>query len=187
MRPHNLRLGALFLVFVITAGCGVGVFGHGWRGFELIGESPPSSLPVPVEGVRPSRLADSFGDPRSGGRSHAGIDIFAPRGTPVRAAVHGIITSRGNNALGGRVVHQLGPGGQRHYYAHLEGWGAAQAGDWVEAGAVIGFVGSSGNAEGGATHLHYGVYSATGEALNPFPLLTVRRPQPPGVATSANR
>lgn len=64
----------------------------------------------------------------------------------------------------------LGPGGQRHYYAHLDSFSDVRAGMRVEAGRVLGYVGTSGNAAGTPPHLHYGVYEAGG-AINPYPLL----------------
>ena len=77
---------------------------------------------------------------------------------------------RGWNRLGGRTISILGPGGQIHYYAHLEGYDDPDLGDWVEAGEVIGYVGDSGNAQGTPPHLHYGIYKG-GEAINPYPRL----------------
>ena len=74
------------------------------------------------------------------------------------------------------MVSVLGPGGYRHYYAHLDDWAAPRQGDWVEAGEVIGYVGNSGNAAGGPPHLHYGVYAPGGGAINPFPLLVAAPP-----------
>ena len=64
----------------------------------------------------------------------------------------------------------LGPGGWRHYYAHLQQYGGQREGDWVEAGEVIGFVGTSGNAPSDAPHLHYAIYAREG-AINPYPAL----------------
>ena len=62
------------------------------RRAELLAAEPPRALPVPVEGVDPADLADTWGDPRSGGaRAHQGIDIFARRRTPVRATTAGIV------------------------------------------------------------------------------------------------
>lgn len=142
-----------------------------WWRMELMREPPPRTLPVPVDGVEPGDVADTWGEARSGGaRRHEGVDIFAARRTPVRSATPGIVVRRGENPLGGRVVTILGPGGWRHYYAHLQGWAGHAVGDRVEAGEVIGFVGTSGNAPSGAPHLHYGIY-ASGGALNPYPLL----------------
>ena len=142
-----------------------------WRA-ELLAADPPRSLPLPVEGVEPGDLADTWGDPRSGGsRDHQGIDIFARRRTPVRATTPGIVARRGENGLGGRTVTILGPAGWRHYYAHLQGYAGHSEGDRVAAGEVIGFVGTTGNAPPDAPHLHYGIYTRAGP-INPYPLLS---------------
>jgi len=140
----------------------------------LLREPPPAVLPVPVEGVAPSQLADTWGALRSEGRTHEGIDIFAPRGTPVHSATRGVVVRKGWNRLGGKTVTVFGPGGWFHYYAHLDEWDAPATGDWVEAGTVLGYVGDTGNARGTPTHLHYGIYES-GEARNPYPLLAGRR------------
>ncbi|HYG62146.1 MAG TPA: M23 family metallopeptidase [Thermoanaerobaculia bacterium] len=153
---------------------------HVTRVVQLLRQPAPSWLPVPVEGVEPGDLGDTWGASRSGGRTHEGIDIFAPRGTPVASATRGIVVRKGWNRLGGRTVSVLGPGGRYHYYAHLDEWDAPEPGDWVEAGTVLGYVGDSGNAAGTPTHLHYGIYGG-GEALNPYPLLTAE-PDTPSAA-----
>ena len=140
------------------------------RFVELVREPAPAALPMPVEGVGPSDLANTWGAARSEGRTHEGIDIFAPRHTQVLSATRGIVVRRGWNRLGGRTISILGPGGQSHYYAHLEEWDDPDVGDWVEAGEVIGYVGNSGNAEGTPPHLHYGIYESGG-ATNPYPKL----------------
>jgi len=137
---------------------------------ELQAADPPRSLPVPVEGVTPGDIGDTWRDPRSGGRVHEGVDIFARRRTPVRSTTPGLVLRRGENALGGRTITILGAGGWRHYYAHLEGWAGHSEGDRVAAGEVIGFVGTSGNAPADAPHLHYGIYTRDGPR-NPYPLL----------------
>ncbi|PNY81497.1 M23 family metallopeptidase [Deinococcus koreensis] len=125
------------------------------------------SLPNPLPGTR---FVDTWGGARSQGRRHEGVDIFAKRNTPIRATTRGIVLNVGPNTLGGRTVMILGPGGQRHYYAHLERYPALRRGDWVEAGDVVGYVGDSGNARGTPPHLHYGIYAAGG-AINPYGLL----------------
>ncbi|MFL6235204.1 MAG: M23 family metallopeptidase [Thermoanaerobaculia bacterium] len=153
---------------------------------QLYREPAPASLLVPVQGIGPSDLTDTWGAARSGGRSHEGIDIFALRGTPVTAATHGVVIFKGLNLLGGRVVEVVGPAGWRHYYAHLDAWSAVGIGDWVEVGTVLGYVGDSGNAKGTPTHLHYGVY-VRGGATNPYPLLVptaLRHPPTPAPAPS---
>ena len=131
----------------------------------------PSSLPVPVQDVRARQIADTFGAPRGSDRSHAGVDIFAKRGTPVLSATRGIVVSVREGGLGGRQVWVLGPAHERHYYAHLDDWqpGLA-AGDVVGPGTPLGTVGTTGNARGTPPHLHYGVYGADG-AYDPLPLL----------------
>jgi murein DD-endopeptidase MepM/ murein hydrolase activator NlpD len=134
----------------------------------------PASLPVPVDGVRPSALRDSWRAPRDGGRHHQGVDIFAKPGTPVRSTTEGIIIRVGQNSLGGNVVSVMGPGRQTHYYAHLRDFGAFETGDRVLAGDIIGYVGDTGNARGTPHHLHYGVYELGGMPINPYPLLTAR-------------
>lgn len=130
----------------------------------------PSTLFMPVGDLKRGALHDSWHASRSRGRRHEGIDIFARKGTPVRATTEGIVLRRGQNALGGNVVWVLGPGGQRHYYAHLDRFGFVSIGQRVEPGTVLGYVGNTGNARTTPPHLHYGIYGKTG-AINPFPLL----------------
>ncbi|MBB5377465.1 murein DD-endopeptidase MepM/ murein hydrolase activator NlpD [Deinococcus metalli] len=125
------------------------------------------SLPNPLPG---RRFVDTWGGARSQGRRHEGVDIFATRGTPIRATTRGMVLNVGPNTLGGRTVMVLGPAGQRHYYAHLERYPDLERGEWIEAGDVVGYVGDSGNARGTPPHLHYGIYTAGG-AINPYPLL----------------
>ena len=130
----------------------------------------PASLAMPVNGVRPRGLADTWHAARGEGRRHEGIDIFAKRGTAVRSATEGLVLRVGSNRLGGQVVWVLGPGGQRHYYAHLDRFSDVAPGMRVEQGRVLGYVGNTGNAAGTPPHLHYGVYGKAG-AVNPYPLL----------------
>lgn len=139
-------------------------------GARLASLPAPQTLAMPVEGVGRRALRDTWHAPRNGGRRHEGIDIFAPRGTPVRSATEGVVLRVGTNRLGGRVVWVLGPGGQRHYYAHLSRFADVARGQRVAAGTLLGFVGATGNARGTPPHLHYGIYAAGG-AVNPYPLL----------------
>jgi murein DD-endopeptidase MepM/ murein hydrolase activator NlpD len=138
---------------------------------RLAAMSKPEMLQVPVEGVRARALRDTWNGARSEGRKHQGIDIFAKRGTPVISSTEGIVMQVGTNRLGGLVVWVMGPGGQRHYYAHLDRYAEdVEVGMRIEAGRVLGYVGNTGNAQGTPPHLHYGVYDIGG-AINPFPLL----------------
>jgi murein DD-endopeptidase MepM/ murein hydrolase activator NlpD len=101
-------------------------------------QKPPNVLPVPVKDVRSSQLTDTWNAARSNNRLHQGIDIFARRGTPVLSTTEGIVLRVGTNNLGGKVVWVLGPGGHRHYYAHLDRYAAIEAGDRVVPGSEIG-------------------------------------------------
>lgn len=143
--------------------------------WELSRMPPPATLPVPVQSVALRQVADTFGAPRGADRRHEGVDIFAPRGTPVTSTTRGVVVAINDRGLGGRQVWVLGPAGERHYYAHLDDWAPGLAeGDVVEAGAALGTVGNSGNARGTPPHLHYGVYGSDG-ALDPLPRMRAVR------------
>lgn len=153
---------------------------------ELIAEEPPRTLPLPVQGVSMRAVRDTFGAPRPGDRAHRGVDIFAPRGTPVVSTTRGIVARIGENSWGGTVVWVLGPGGDRHYYAHLNSVAAIKTGQRLVPGDVLGTVGTTGNARGTPPHLHYGVYRRASGAINPFPLLA-DKPSVPVRTESAPR
>jgi len=128
----------------------------------------------PVEG--PVQFVDSFGYPREVGTGqqhwHEGCDVMADRGTPLVAVEDGVVTKVGENLLGGLSVKITGASGYWYYYAHL----SAFAPDLVEgtpvtAGTVIGFVGNTGDAAGGATHLHFEAHQPDGQVLDSFGLL----------------
>jgi peptidoglycan LD-endopeptidase LytH len=138
---------------------------------HLMRQSPSTSLPVPVEGVSERQLTDTWRAPRSEGREHQGVDIFAPKGTPVQSTTRGVVWKIGQNRLGGNVVWILGPGGRLHYYARLDHFSHIKPRDRIEQGTIVGYVGNTGNARGTHPHLHYGIYSMTGSGQNPYPLL----------------
>ena len=142
---------------------------------DLISQVPAEALPVPVDNIPISALRNSWHAPRDTNRLHEGIDIFAPRGTPVRSTTRGIVSRIAINKVGGNVVWIIGPGGYRHYYAHLHQAANIRTGQRIEAGALLGFVGNTGNARHTPPHLHYGIYTRAG-AINPFPLF--RPPSP---------
>lgn len=137
---------------------------------RLLAATAPEHLPMPVAGVGARDIRDSWGAPRPGGRRHQGIDIFAPRGRAILSTTEGVVLKVGHNTLGGNVVWVLGPGGQSHYYAHLDTFGPIRRGQLIPAGSLLGTVGNSGNARGTPSHLHYGIYNPGG-AFNPYPLL----------------
>ncbi|WP_429000267.1 M23 family metallopeptidase [Stenotrophomonas rhizophila] len=143
--------------------------------WELSRMPAPTTLPVPVDGVAARRIADTFGAPRGRDRTHAGVDIFAKRGTPVRSAAPGVVVAVHDSGLGGRQVWVIGPARERYYYAHLEDWREGLAeGEVVSEGTVLGYVGDSGNAAGTPPHLHWGIYGVDG-AYDPLPLLKAHR------------
>lgn len=130
----------------------------------------PTAVAMPVATIQRRALRDTWHASRPPNRRHEGIDIFAKKGTPVVASTEGIVMRLDETAVGGKVVWLLGPGGQQHYYAHLDGFGNVSVGQRVQAGALLGFVGNTGNASTTPPHLHYGVYAEDG-AINPYPLL----------------
>jgi len=149
----------------------------------LYAKAPDQNLEMPVQGVTKSQVADTWHVPREGDRLHEGQDIFAKRGTPVLSATDGYIFRIGENKLGGQTVSVIGAGGRIYYYAHLDSYAPNMAaGDHVTTQTVLGYVGNTGNAAGGPTHLHFGVYAREG-ALNPLPLLT-DRPEEKNTATA---
>ena len=129
--------------------------------------------PFPVAG--PASYGDDWGNPRHDPafHLHEGTDIFAERGTPVIAAVNGILSrlTRGGQ-IGGNSFRLTGPDGTYYYYSHLDGFiSSIREGMSVTEGQVLGFVGTSGNAEGGAAHLHFEIHPNGGSAVPPVPYL----------------
>lgn len=133
------------------------------------------SFDFPVASADNASAQSFWGAERDQGtRRHEGVDIFAARGTPVLAAANGVVVRTGNQGLGGKQVWQRdAESGYSIYYAHLDSV-IAQAGTIVSKGDTLGMVGSTGNAEGGAPHLHFGIYSSGG-AVNPWPFLRKRK------------
>lgn len=117
----------------------------------------------PVPG---SRFMNGWGFARSGGRAHAGIDLFAPMGTPVIAPASGWVDIA-TGTLGGHQFRLTEPNGTMWFGSHLSDFGKRGQ---VSAGDVIGYVGDSGNARGSSPHLHFEVHPS-GQAVNPYPLL----------------
>jgi len=129
-------------------------------------------LMVPVEGIEPRELTDTYHQGRSGGRIHMATDIMAMRGTPVLAAAAGRVVKLANGGAGGITIYIADASGRYvHYYAHLMGYGPnVQEGLAVKEGDVIGFVGSTGNAPPNAPHLHYQVMRSDANYWNGTPI-----------------
>ena len=145
----------------------------------------PAGLAIPVAGIRPEQLVDTYTQARAGGaRSHDAIDIMAPLGTPVVAAAPGkvekLFFSRGG---GGTTAYVRSADGRwTYYYAHLDAYAPGLAeGQQIERGAPVGTVGVSGNANPAGPHLHFAVNRMNpgeswwqGTPINPYPLLAGR-------------
>ena len=135
---------------------------------------------VPVAGVQAKNLVDSFDDMRGGTRRHNALDIMAQRNTPVLAATAGKIVKLHNSAAGGLTIYQSdGTARFVMMYGHLDSYRPGlKEGAAVNRGEIIGFVGSTGNANVLAPHLHFQVTRNDnmkewwkGTPLNPFPVL----------------
>ena len=164
-----------------------GICPEAWPGIVLnarflgrsAGCNPDANLAMPLKDVKKSQIANTWGAPRGEGRSHEGQDIFAPKGTPVLSATTGYVVKIGEDNLGGRVVSVIGDGGRKYYYAHLDSFAPnLEVGDFVTRKTVLGYVGTTGNADGTPPHLHFGIYTTSG-AINPLPLLTDRPQEKP--------
>lgn len=144
------------------------------------------TLAFPVDGHDARAVRSLFGADRDGGRRrHHGIDIFAPRGTPVLAAASGVVRSTRPNDLGGNVVWLSDPSrGQSMYYAHLDS-GIVGEGQRVEVGDTLGFVGNSGNARTTKPHLHFGIYRRGEGPVDPYPFVRQVKQQPDPVVADA--
>jgi murein DD-endopeptidase MepM/ murein hydrolase activator NlpD len=145
---------------------------------------PTSSdnIVIPVAGVEKAKLRDDF-DAIHSGHPHHAIDILAPRGTPVLAAVDGTIRKLFESPAGGITIYEFDSSGERsYYYAHLDSYAANLVeGMSVRQGDVIGYVGTTGNAPANTPHLHFAITIlppdkawSKGEAIDPYPILLAR-------------
>ena len=145
------------------------------------------SLAYPIKTTSRNNIQSFFGDGRDANtRKHEGIDMFAPRLTPVIAAAEGTVTRVNENNLGGKVVW-MRPNGKDYtlYYAHLDKQIAVE-GQQVAIGDTLGLMGNTGNAKTTAPHLHFGIY-ASGGAVDPFPYVNpVIKPLPVVTAPATN-
>lgn len=139
------------------------------------------TLTIPVQGVTSAQLRDTFSEARSEGRVHEALDIMAPRGTPVLAVADGTVEKLFTSVPGGLTIYQFEPTGRyAYYYAHLDRYAdGLQEKQAIRRGEVIGYVGSTGNADPSAPHLHFAIFELgperqwwKGTALNPYPVLT---------------
>jgi murein DD-endopeptidase MepM/ murein hydrolase activator NlpD len=148
--------------------------------------TPPSAIGMllPVAGIKPSQLTDTFNQARGSERRHEALDIMAARGTPVVAAVDGKVEKLFTSKQGGLTIYEFDPNATyAYYYAHLDRYAVGLVeGMPLKRGDVIGYVGSTGNANPEAPHLHFAIFELgpekhwwQGTAINPYPLLTASR------------
>jgi murein DD-endopeptidase MepM/ murein hydrolase activator NlpD len=146
-----------------------------------LGRAALDDLLLPVAGVQRSSLRASFDEARGTHRRHEAIDILAPRGTAVYAALDGRVAKLFTSAAGGLTIYQFDPAGEYAlYYAHLDAYAPdLTEGQPLVRGQTIGYVGTTGNAPPGTPHLHFAIFKLgperrwwEGDALDPFPLLT---------------
>lgn len=146
----------------------------------------PTGLAIPVAGIRPAQLTDTFKQARAGGaRVHDAIDIMADHGTPVVAAAPGKIEKLFFSKGGGGITAYVRSGDERwvYYYAHLQDYAPGlREGQRLERGDPIGRVGATGNANPDGPHLHFAIHRMLpeddwheGTAINPYPLLAGKR------------
>jgi len=185
-----------FSIFAYNIG-----FGAGQRGVTISGDKQnvdpaggppvtvaegvvvgPTGLAIPVAGVKPDQLVDTYTQARAGGaRTHDAIDIMAAEGTPVIASAPGRVEKLFFSEGGGGITAYVRSSDQRwiYYYAHLQGYAQGVAeGQQVQRGQLIGRVGYTGNANPAGPHLHFAIFRMNpgekwyqGTAINPYPLL----------------
>jgi murein DD-endopeptidase MepM/ murein hydrolase activator NlpD len=146
----------------------------------------PAGLAIPVQGIEPNELTDTYTQARAGGaRTHDAIDIMAPEGAPVISATDGTVEKLFFSEGGGGITVYVRSPDQRwsFYYAHLQRYAPGLAeGQRVKRGQLIGYVGHTGNASPSGPHLHFAVNRMEpgqrwheGTPINPYPLLAGRR------------
>jgi hypothetical protein len=129
-----------------------------------------TDLPIPVLfGATPARLSDNFGDARGSGRTHEGLDIVAAKGTPIVSPTRAVVLGAGYGPDSGYYAYTANPGGETFVYMHLDRASTLVAGNRIDPGSLIGFVGNTGNASGCSPHLHFEIRK--NGATDPLPRL----------------
>ncbi|MEK7579266.1 MAG: peptidoglycan DD-metalloendopeptidase family protein [Patescibacteria group bacterium] len=179
LRPHLLLV---FLVFVISIFIPLSVHAQSRYGgyssslrnkINDLDDDAVKNLPVPILfGVTLRMITPNFGDSRGDGtREHEGLDIMAPKGAPIISPTDAVVTRTGSGASSGKYVYTANPGGETFIYMHLDEI-EVKTGDELDEGDLIGFVGNTGNASGGAHHLHLEIRDGR-RATDPHPRISI--------------
>jgi murein DD-endopeptidase MepM/ murein hydrolase activator NlpD len=149
---------------------------------------PALRISLPMKNLKASDIIDTYEQLRGGTRRHEATDIMAPRGTPVLAVNDGKIEKLFLSKPGGNTIYQFDPTARYcYYYAHLDRYvDGLAAGQTVHRGEIIAYVGSTGNADPSAPHLHFEIHELTpekrwwqGNPINPYPyLMSALEPRP---------
>jgi peptidoglycan hydrolase-like protein with peptidoglycan-binding domain len=139
-----------------------------------LGTTPVASLPMPaLFGVSPSDLSPNFGIVRASGHTHEGEDIMAVKGTPIVSPTAAVVLRLEQGASEGNGIYTINPGGETFVYYHLDHYAEGiAAGQVLEPGSLIGYVGNTGDAAGGPAHIHFEIHDSSGTPIDPFPRLT---------------
>lgn len=143
------------------------------RKINGLDDDPVEEMPIPILlGVAKANIYSDFGDPRDGGdREHEGQDILAPKGAYIVSPTEAVVIRVGEGDSAGKYVYTANPGGETFAYMHLDEIAdGLSSGDELEPGDLIGYVGNTGNAVGGVTHLHFEIRDGR-EATDPYPRL----------------
>ncbi len=141
---------------------------------DALGTVAEQNITMPIL-FGPVNNLNNYGELRISGRTHEGEDIMAPKGTPIVSPTAAVVTRVDYGAGEGNAIYTANPGGERFIYYHLDrvAEGIA-AGQILARGDLIGYVGNTGDASGGAAHLHFEIRTSSGNTpSNPFPRLTI--------------
>jgi peptidoglycan hydrolase-like protein with peptidoglycan-binding domain len=141
---------------------------------NALGTTANASVMMPVLfGIEVKDISPNFGDPRDVNRLHLGEDIMAVKGTPIVSPTPAVVLRTGTGTSSGNYVYTANPGGETFVYMHLNNIGeGVVSGLVLGQGSLIGYVGNTGNASGGAAHLHFEIHNSSDTPTDPFPRLT---------------
>jgi len=141
---------------------------------EALGMVAVQNFPMPILFGTVNNL-NNYGELRVSGRTHEGLDLMSPKGTPIVSPTAAVVTRVDYGAGEGNAVYTANPGGERFIYYHLDRVGEGVVEGLVLArGDLIGYVGNTGDASGGAAHLHFEIRTSSGNTpSDPYPRVTL--------------